>query len=267
MRIDPATPADLAVIREAYAEGRRLQRAQGAVSWPQFTDAWILGEMADGRLFRVVDGAQVAGVFSIALDDSAIWGDHERGAHIYLHRIARTPTYGGRGIVDAIVEWARGECRTRGREGLRMDTWASNDALIAYYARFGFRLVERRRIAPDPSLLPHYHGLELALLECAVGVSRASATSPTSPTLETPLPVRGDPGDRRFRAYEHAGMSILVPGLGQLAQRRFGAAIIQFGTVATYLGIASYLGGGRTLLVALCWNVWSVLDAYGHDHD
>lgn len=258
MRIEPATPADLPTIRDAYAEGRRIQREQVSAVWPEFSDAWILGEMADGRLFRVVDGAQVAGVFSIALEDSAIWGDHERGAHIYLHRIARAPTYGGRGIVDAIVEWARGECRARGREGLRMDTWASNDTLIAYYARFGFRLVERRRIAPDPSLLPHYHGLELALLECAIVAS---------PRVDTPLPVRDDPGDRRFNALQHAGMSILVPGLGQLAQRRFGAAIIQFGTVATYLGIASYLGGGRTLLVALCWNVWSVLDAYGHDHD
>jgi len=46
-----------------------------------------------------------------------------------------------------------------------MDTWASNDALIAYYGRLGFHLVRRRRIAPDPRLAAHYHGIELALLE------------------------------------------------------------------------------------------------------
>jgi ribosomal protein S18 acetylase RimI-like enzyme len=53
-----------------------------------------------------------------------------------------------------------------------MDTWASNDTLIEYYGRLGFQVVGRRRIAPDPRLAAHYHGIELALLEkpCPSGV-------------------------------------------------------------------------------------------------
>lgn len=175
MRIELATPADLATIRAAYAEGRRIQREQQSVVWPEFSDEWILGEIAAGRVFRVVDeDARVAGVFSVAYDDSAIWGEHERGAHIYLHRIARALGYQGRGLVDAILRWAQREAEVRGLAGLRMDTWASNDALIAYYERFGFQLVGRRRIAADPTLLPHYHGIELALLECSLESPRAS---------------------------------------------------------------------------------------------
>lgn len=99
------------------------------------------------------------------------------------------------------------------------------------------------------------------------GDLRPHSPAPPDGTAETSISARHDPGDRRFRALQHAGMSVLVPGLGQLAQRRFGAAVIQFGTVAAYMGIAAHFGGGRALLVALCWNVWSVLDAYGHDHD
>lgn len=165
MRVEPAAPADLPAVRAAYAHGRRTQREQGSTVWPEFTDADILREMGGGRLMRVLDGEALAGVFSVAYEDPAIWGEQERGAHIYLHRIARTEGYPGRGLIGAVLAWALVECRALAREGLRMDTWASNEALIGYYVRLGFRLVGRRRIAPDPRLPPHYHGTELALLE------------------------------------------------------------------------------------------------------
>jgi ribosomal protein S18 acetylase RimI-like enzyme len=169
MRVEPATPADLPTVRAAYAEGRRMQREQGSTVWPEFPDSAILDEIAAGRLLRVVDDESdddaVVGVFSVADADPAIWADHERGAHVYLHRIARTADYRGRGLIDAVLAWAHARCAALGREGVRMDTWASNAALIGYYQRLGFRLLERRRIAPDPRLPPHYHGIELALLE------------------------------------------------------------------------------------------------------
>ena len=73
--------------------------------------------------------------------------------------------------------------------------------------------------------------------------------------------------ERRERAGQYALLSAFIPGLGQLIQRRFGAAVIQFGTVAAYLVGAFGLGDRRAMLVALCWNVWSVVDAYRHEAD
>ena len=165
MRIEPATPDDLDAARAAYAHARAIQQAQGSTSWPVFPDAAILAEIADGRLYRVLDGDALAGVFSVAYDDAAIWGERERGEHLYLHRIARAASYAGRGLVAAVLDWADARCRALGRAGLRMDTWASNDALVAYYGRFGFELVARIRIGVEPRLPPHYHGGEFALLE------------------------------------------------------------------------------------------------------
>jgi hypothetical protein len=72
---------------------------------------------------------------------------------------------------------------------------------------------------------------------------------------------------RGERAGRHAFLSALIPGLGQLAQHRFATAVIQFGTVAAYLIGTLGLGGRRALLFALCWNFWSVIDAYRHDVD
>ena len=165
MQVQPAAPADLHAIRAAYDAGRKMQREQRSVVWPEFTDNAILAEIEAGRLLRVMDGDTLAGVFSVAYEDSAIWGEMERGAHIYLHRITRSADYRGRGLVSAVLEWAAVRCTELGRAGLRMDTWASNEALLKYYGHLGFQLVGRRRIAPDTRLAAHYHGIELALLE------------------------------------------------------------------------------------------------------
>lgn len=165
MRVEPAAPDHLSAVRAAYADARTIQRSQRGVLWPEFPDAAILDEIAAGRLLRVIEGDALAGVFSVAYEDPAIWGERERGAHVYLHRIARAATYPGRGLLDAVLAWARARCLALGREGLRMDTWASNAALIAYYERRGFHLVGRRRLPADARLPAHYHGIEVALLE------------------------------------------------------------------------------------------------------
>ena len=60
----------------------------------------------------------------------------------------------------------------------------------------------------------------------------------------------------------YALLSAFVPGLGQLAQRRFFTAALQFGTVAAYLAAAYAAGGGRVLWLAVLWNTWSTVDAY-----
>jgi ribosomal protein S18 acetylase RimI-like enzyme len=164
MRVEPATPSDLPEIRAAYANGRAVQLEQGSPLWPEFPDSAILAEISSGALHRVVDEGALVGVFTSVYEDAALWGERERRAHIYLHRIARASTYPGRGLVDAVLAWAQTRGEELGFEGLRMDTWASNDALIAFYGKRGFALVGRTRIAND-SPLPHYRGLELALME------------------------------------------------------------------------------------------------------
>lgn len=142
-----------------------MQREQGAIVWPEFSDAAILGEIEAGHVFRVIVEEAVVGVFSVAYEDAAIWGSRERGTHLYLHRIARAAAFPGRGLMDAILTWADERCRSLGRIGLRLDTWADNSALIAFYERRGFRLTGEQRIGIDERLPLHYHGNAFALLE------------------------------------------------------------------------------------------------------
>jgi hypothetical protein len=41
----------------------------------------------------------MVGTFVIAYEDAAVWGDRDRGAHVYLHRIARSPSSTSRGLL------------------------------------------------------------------------------------------------------------------------------------------------------------------------
>jgi hypothetical protein len=54
----------------------------------------------------------------------------------------------------------------------------------------------------------------------------------------------------------------VIPGLGQLSQGRWLAALMQFGTVAAYATVALATGGRRAALVALLWNAGSAVDAW-----
>ena len=72
------------------------------------------------------------------------------------------------------------------------------------------------------------------------------------------LPTRTPVTERWF-------LSVLVPGLGQFAQRRFFTGAGQLGTVLAYSATAIALGSGRALLLAVAWNVWSAIDAYRHE--
>ncbi|MEP7067354.1 MAG: GNAT family N-acetyltransferase [Gemmatimonadota bacterium] len=180
MRIEPATPAHLAEVRAAYTDARAKQAAHAAFQWPVFTERSILDQMESGQLLRVIDGDAFVGVFTVAYEDPAIWGELERGAHVYLHRFARASTYKGRGLVDALLGWSIAKCEELGREGLRLDTWGHNDALIAFYESRGFTLVETRTLGSDPRLASHYDGLYLALLERPLALISERTAPPAS---------------------------------------------------------------------------------------
>lgn len=169
MHVEPARPSDLPAVQAAYADGAQTQHAQQADVWPPFSDTFVRGEIAAGRLFKVVDGQALVGVFTVAYEDPVIWGARERGRHLYLHRIARAAAHPGRGLMDPILTWARSHAEALGRDGLRLDTWATNPALTAYYERVGFAVVGRQRIPEDTPLPPHYSGITVVLMEMPLG--------------------------------------------------------------------------------------------------
>jgi hypothetical protein len=55
--------------------------------------------------------------------------------------------------------------------------------------------------------------------------------------------------------------SLIVPGLGQFLQRRYGTALIQLASMAAFCLGALGVGGRDYVWLALAFNVWSPLEA------
>ncbi len=122
--------------------------------------------MAAGLHFMGLRGDDLCvGFFSVTLGDRGIWGERDRDDGIYIHRMCVNPSARGERFSAAVLEWAYGYAAGRGRAFVRMDTWADNERLVAYYQGCGYRLVGFQDIGHDPSLSAHYHGIRLALFE------------------------------------------------------------------------------------------------------
>lgn len=122
-----------------------------------------------------------------------------------------------------------------------------NEASAAVARRAGFRHVTTlRNVKVDPKEPPRD---SMVWERSRPGAPEASLSNAT--------PARkGSVGD--------AFLSLLVPGLGQIVQRRWLAAALQFMTVIAYVVAASNTGEHRAVILAVAWNLWSAVDAYVH---
>ena len=98
--------------------------------------AWL----SAGHLFVVRGKGQIIGtlVFSPEPPDYARNACAGRIPGGYLEAFAVHRDYAGQGVGCALLAWAEQEAVTRGLDVLRLDCWAENDALRAYYRRAGF---------------------------------------------------------------------------------------------------------------------------------
>lgn len=165
--VRPARPEDLARVLAILEEAARRMRAYGNVhGWPvPFPTALVQGPLQEGDTYLVArpDGVDVATV-TLRWEDPRFWGVQPPVAG-YLHRLAVRSAHAGRRYGPAILAWADGEVRRRGRQLLRLDTATSNAGLLQYYAALGFRRVGE--VAHDPLRFP------VTLLERPVSVEAA----------------------------------------------------------------------------------------------
>ncbi|WP_143310893.1 N-acetyltransferase [Chitinophaga vietnamensis] len=142
MLITPCTQEDLPVILALYDAARAYQRSKQYNVWPPFDLALTAAEVKEQRLYKIEIEGEIACIFSIVYNEPPIvWKDAEENTAIYLHRIATNPAFKGRRLLTPIIEWSRTHARDIHRSLIRMDTWADNDNLTAYYVGYGFKLL------------------------------------------------------------------------------------------------------------------------------
>ncbi|HLA94170.1 MAG TPA: GNAT family N-acetyltransferase [Pyrinomonadaceae bacterium] len=165
MEFQTATTPDVKKIFELYDEAIEFQKTVFHKHWLAFDQELVAREIAEVRLWKIIDDTETACIFSVAYEDPIIWGEKSGDKAMYIHRIVTASSFHGRGYVRSITDWAKAHAKERGLRFVRMDTWGDNPKLIEYYQQCGFTFVGIVSPEESATLPKHYSGISLSLFE------------------------------------------------------------------------------------------------------
>ncbi|MGK4567459.1 GNAT family N-acetyltransferase [Flavobacterium sp. 3HN19-14] len=164
-KIIPAVDDDLPTIYNLFEQAIQFLKVNNYIGWKSYDKAFIKSDIRHGLLFKVTCGKEICCIFSICYSDELIWREREAGDAIYLHRIVLNRSFTGEKLFGKVLEWAILFAKSRKLKHIRMDTWANNEKIIAYYKSYGFSFIENY-VTPNTEELPVQHrNLNVALLE------------------------------------------------------------------------------------------------------
>lgn len=163
-----STTTDIDTIFEFYDMAVAHQKKVFNKHWQGFSLALVTQEVKENRQYKILVDGKVACIFAVTFNDPQIWEEKDEQPSIYIHRIVTHPDFRGFGFVNRIIDWAKDYAKANAIEYIRMDTWADNEKLLAYYTGCGFAHVGSIKIAPNSGLPKHYEGISLNLFEIKV---------------------------------------------------------------------------------------------------
>lgn len=158
---------DIDTIFEFYDMAIAHQKKVFNKHWQGFSRTLVETEVAENRQYKILVDDQVACVFAVTFNDKLIWGDRDQDS-IYIHRIVTHPDFRGYAFVKEIIKWAKVYAKENGIKFIRMDTWADNEKLLAYYTGCGFEYAGVVTMDQTAGLPKHYEGISLSLFEIIV---------------------------------------------------------------------------------------------------
>jgi ribosomal protein S18 acetylase RimI-like enzyme len=164
-RIEKALQSDLNAICKLFEEAIAFQKDNDYIGWKSYDQDFIVAEIQNGLLFKIIRNNAIACIFSICYSDPFIWRERENGDAIYLHRIVLNRLFQGEKMFKKVLEWAIIHSKIKALEKIRMDTWAENEKIIGYYKSYGFEFVENYTTANTDELPAQHRNLNVALLE------------------------------------------------------------------------------------------------------
>ena len=160
-----ATTNDLDFIYLLFEQAIAYQKKNNYIGWNSYDKAFIRSDIENGLLYKIIKEDAIVCIFSICLSDALIWREKEKGDAVYLHRVVVNPEYRGSHFFGKVLDWATNFARKRQLKYIRMDTWAANHKIIAYYKEYGFQFVENYTTPGTEDLPEQHRNLDVALLE------------------------------------------------------------------------------------------------------
>jgi ribosomal protein S18 acetylase RimI-like enzyme len=147
-KLEPARAADaepLLALREAAAA---WLADRGIRQWQpgEASLADVRHQVQAGEWHVVREAEAPAAALRLLWQDEPVWGPQPPVA-AYVHGLVVGQRHHGLGLGSAMLDWAGGQARARGRRLLRLDCGEDNQALRRYYGDQGFRAVGHRDFA------------------------------------------------------------------------------------------------------------------------
>lgn len=180
--IIPAVPNDLPIICQLFEAAIQFQQQNNYIGWNSYDKDFIRLDIEKGLLYKMVHENEVICAFSICYSDAMIWREKEQANAIYLHRVIVNEEHRGEKLFRKVLDWAISIAREKRLTYIRIDTWANNAKLIAYYTAYGFSFVENYTTANILDLPVQHRNLTVALLE--LKVPEIASFSHVHPKLE-----------------------------------------------------------------------------------
>jgi ribosomal protein S18 acetylase RimI-like enzyme len=165
MVTENASIEDLPVIYEMFEQAIAFQKKNNYIGWQDYDKAFIRSDVENQLLFKITNGEDVICIFCICFTDLLIWRDKEQGNAIYLHRIVLNQHFKGEKVFKKVLDWAIPFATEKKLKYIRMDTWADNAKIIAYYESYGFKFIENYTTPGTEALPVQHRNLNVALLE------------------------------------------------------------------------------------------------------
>jgi len=163
--ITNASVADLEEIYLLFEEAISFQKRNHYVGWHSYDKEFIQTDIQNKGLFKVMSGGRITGIFSVCFSDSFIWRDMETGEALYLHRVVVNQQARVEKLFGNVLNWAIKVAHEKQLKYIRIDTWAENEKIIAYYKSYGFLFVENYTTANSSELPAQHRNLDVALLQ------------------------------------------------------------------------------------------------------
>lgn len=166
--ITRAIEEDMPVIYDLFEQAIRFQKANQYIGWNDYDKEFIRSDIKKGFLHKLVTRDEIACIFSICLCDELIWRQREKGNAVYLHRIVLNRKFAGEKLFGHVLDWVVQFANENKLLFIRMDTWADNKKIIAYYMGYGFTFIENYTTPATGALPIQHRNLRVALLEKTV---------------------------------------------------------------------------------------------------
>ena len=144
LRFHRAEAGDAPRVLSIVQEAARWLASRGIRQWN-----WYLTEAGERSIperiamhesYLVTSDGIDAATFSLQWDDRMFWGDRGAdGLAGYIHGLAVSRAFAGRGLGGQVLRWTEGEIARRGRVFFRLDCMAENERLCAFYREQGLQ--------------------------------------------------------------------------------------------------------------------------------